>query len=119
MRIFKVQKEEAKHVTHFGSKFLLNPVISSDGEIKTSLITLEAHGIIGFHQTAVPQLMMVLSGEGKVCGENRVYKPVQKGHVVYWGKGEWHETLSETGMTALVVEGPALKENDIHTNFSN
>lgn len=114
MKIFKIEKEQAKHITHFDFDFLLNPIFSSAGEVKTAFFILEPGGIIGYHQTSVPQLMLVLSGAGEVCSEDRKYQPVKKGHAVFWAQGEWHETISDSGMTALVIEGPALKESYIH-----
>ncbi|TFE02345.1 cupin domain-containing protein [Jeotgalibacillus salarius] len=111
MKIFKIEKEVAKHVTHFDSDFLLNPIFSLAGEIKTSFVTLEAGGVIGFHQATVAQFILILSGEGEVCSENRKYQPVMKGHAVFWEQGEWHETISASGLTALDV-------NHIHLNLS-
>ncbi|WP_404407048.1 cupin domain-containing protein [Jeotgalibacillus malaysiensis] len=114
MKIFQIEKDKAKHVTHFGSECLLNPLISSNGEYKTSFVTLEAGGIIGFHEAAVPQLMMVISGSGEVCSEDKKYQPVKQEDVIFWERGEWHESISAQGMTALIIEGPALKESHIH-----
>jgi quercetin dioxygenase-like cupin family protein len=65
---------------------------------------LRKDGVIGYHQTAVPQLMVVVEGEGKVRGRKENYTEIKAGQAVFWDKDEWHETKSADGMSALVIE---------------
>lgn len=73
------------------------------------VIRLEAGGVLGYHQAASNQLFVVIEGEGMVCGEDRDDRqPIQNGQAVFWESGEWHETTTEHGLTAMVLEGKAL-----------
>lgn len=65
---------------------------------------LEANGIVGFHEAVSSQLLLVVNGQGWVrCDLNQVAH-VSMGDAVFWEQGEWHETKTETGLTAIVIE---------------
>ncbi|RIJ67990.1 hypothetical protein CW357_09860 [Rummeliibacillus sp. TYF005] len=68
---------------------------------------------MGFHQTTTPQLLYLLEGEGVVCNEDKKYYSVQKGIAVFWDHGEWHETKSNQGLVALIIEGFNISEDSI------
>jgi hypothetical protein len=53
-------------------------------------------------------VLAVLEGSGEVSGADGVGEPVAAGEAVYWVAGEEHETRTETGLTALVLEGDGL-----------
>ena len=73
------------------------------------VIKLEAGGALGYHQAATNQLFVVIEGQGMVCGEDRENRQaVRHGQAVFWERGEWHETITEQGLTAMVLEGEAL-----------
>ncbi|KZE37128.1 hypothetical protein AV656_11130 [Bhargavaea cecembensis] len=113
MKRFRFDAGTAKPVTHDRSDFTIQPFVRSGGRFQTALMTLGENGIIGCHQAAVPQLLIVLSGSGTVCNEEKRFISVKEGSAVFWEKGEWHETRSEKGMTALAIEGEDLTERDI------
>ncbi|CAM5215257.1 Cupin OS=Ureibacillus acetophenoni OX=614649 GN=SAMN05877842_11970 PE=4 SV=1 [Ureibacillus acetophenoni] len=69
---------------------------------------LEENGIIGYHQAVVPQLLLIMNGEGFVRGESEEYFKVQPGDAVFWEKDEWHETKTDKGLTAIVIESEEL-----------
>lgn len=69
---------------------------------------LEENGLIGYHQAVVPQLLLVVHGEGWVRGETDEYIKVHSGEAVFWDKDEWHETKTDTGLTAIVIESEEL-----------
>ncbi|RSK31943.1 cupin domain-containing protein [Bhargavaea beijingensis] len=111
MKRFRI--DAGTQVTHNGSDFTIQPFVRSEGRFQTALMTLGKNGIIRYHQADVPQLLIVLSGSGTVCNEAKRYLPVREGSAVFWEQGEWHETRTEKGMTALVIEGEGLEESDI------
>jgi quercetin dioxygenase-like cupin family protein len=113
MKFFRFDADTAKPVTQGGSDFNIQPFVRSEGRFQTALMTLGENGVIGYHQAAVPQMLIVLIGSGTVCNEEKRHVPVREGSAVFWDKGEWHETRSEKGMTALVIEGKGLEESDI------
>jgi quercetin dioxygenase-like cupin family protein len=65
-------------------------------------------GVVGRHPTGSHQLLAVVSGSGWVSGADGEREPVAAGDVVIWEPGEEHESGSEQGMTALVVEADEL-----------
>lgn len=64
--------------------------------------------MVGYHQAVVPQLLLIVEGEGFVRGETDDYINVQCGEVVFWKQGEWHETKTDMGLTAIMIESESL-----------
>jgi quercetin dioxygenase-like cupin family protein len=60
--------------------------------------------LIGYHQAKVPQLFLVLQGQGWVRGESPQKTTIEPGRAAYWETGEWHEAGTETCMTAIIIE---------------
>jgi len=63
----------------------------------------------GLRRHPYPQILAVLEGSGTVSGTDGVEEPISAGEAVFWPQGEEHETRSEQGLTALVVEAPGLE----------
>jgi hypothetical protein len=71
---------------------------------------LGEHGIVGFHPAATPQLFLVVSGYGWVRSEESTGRmPISAGQAAYWEKDEWHESGTDAGMTAIVIESETLE----------
>ena len=104
MKFYQFATEKGHHITHFQSNFFMNKVLQLNTEAQVTLMTLEEEGIIGYHQAVVPQLLVVLDGEGFVRGNSSNYTLIKKGNAVLWDKDEWHETKTNTGILALVIE---------------
>ena len=43
----------------------------------------------------------------------KIDKKIQAGEAVFWMKGEWHETKTDTGLTAIVIEGETLRPEQL------
>lgn len=69
--------------------------------------------MVGYHQAVVPQLLLIVEGEGFVRGETDDYINVQRGEAVFWNQGEWHETKTDTGLTAIVIESEELDTSSL------
>jgi hypothetical protein len=54
------------------------------------------------------QVLAVVAGSGTVSGSDGVAHPVEPGVAAVWERGEEHDTRTETGLTAVVVEGASL-----------
>jgi quercetin dioxygenase-like cupin family protein len=108
MEFYKFSKASGKKVSHFNSNFIMSRIIQTDKVTNIGCMHLEENGIIGYHQAVVPQLLLVIAGEGYVRNDQDAYFKVQSGDAVFWKKDEWHETKSEKGLTAIVIEGTAL-----------
>ena len=63
--------------------------------------------MIGTHPATVPQLFLVISGEGWTAGPDGERIPVAAGQGVRWDAGEVHTTGAGTGtgLVAVAVEG--------------
>lgn len=108
MEFYKISKDSGKKIFHFNSNFIMSRVIQTDKTTNIGCMHLEEGGVIGYHQAVVPQLLLVISGEGYVRNDKDEYFKVQSGDAVFWEKDEWHETKSNKGLTAIVIESVEL-----------
>lgn len=85
-----------------------------DGQLFVGCMHIPPRGLVGHHQATIPQLFMVVSGEGWVRGGEGDRHQVKTGDAALWAADEWHEAGSEMGMTVVVIEydvgGPATQE---------
>jgi len=63
---YKFSKESGKRISKFSSNFIMSRVIQTDKPTNIGFMHLEANGIVGYHQAVVPQLLVVIKGEGYV-----------------------------------------------------
>ena len=108
MEFYKFSKDSGKRISKFDSNFIMCRVIQTDKATNIGYMHLEENGIVGYHQAVVPQLLVVITGEGYVSNDREEYFKVQSGDAVFWEKDEWHETKSENGLTAIVIESVEL-----------
>jgi hypothetical protein len=72
------------------------------------VIEIGAGGVVARHPAVVPQLFVVVRGSGWVSGAGGGHEPIAAGEAVLWEQGEEHESGSDVGMTALVIEAESL-----------
>ena len=77
--------------------------------MQAAVLRIAANGKIARHPATVPQILAVLEGAGEVSGGNGEFQPIAVGEAVFWSEGEEHETRSDGGLTALIIEGPGLR----------
>lgn len=65
---------------------------------------IDADGIVGLHEASIAQFLVV-AGEGIVKGKEGKEYLIKAGYAAFWEAGEWHETSTKTGLTAIVIEG--------------
>ena len=106
MNIFRFDLAAGKNIEAYGSSgFTLSKIARLPGESDIKCAYLPK-GIIGYHQAAQDQLFLVVQGEGWVRGESpETRRPIQAGQAAFWEAGEWHESGTETGMVAILIEG--------------
>lgn len=112
MEFYKFTKEVGTQVSKFNSNFIMSRIIQTDHPTNIGCIHLEENGVVGFHQAKTPQLLLVVDGEGNVRGEKAEYVKIRAGEAVFWEKDEWHETKSDKGLTAIVIEGVDLDPSE-------
>ncbi len=77
--------------------------------VKAAIFRVAPGGGLGRHPATFPQILAVLEGSGHVSGADGEFHPITAGEAVFWSEGEEHETQSETGLTALILEGEELR----------
>lgn len=91
----------SRAIDHFGSQGFTHARIAR-GDVNVSKAELD--GVVGGHEAASKQLLVVLSGRVEVASrDERVQLGV--GEAVEWQEGEWHETRSLEPSILLLVEG--------------
>jgi len=112
MKIYRFGIETGKNITQFESNFMMSRILKTERTAQIGCMHLETHGLVGFHQAVVPQLLLVINGEGWVRCDDGINVNVKIGDAVYWAKGEGHETGTDTGLNAIVVESEELNPSD-------
>lgn len=77
--------------------------------IRAAIFRVAPNGRIARHPATQPQILAVLEGSGHVSGADGEFQPIAAGEAVFWDAGEDHETRTELGLTALVLEADALR----------
>jgi quercetin dioxygenase-like cupin family protein len=113
LRIYRFDAEVGRKVDAFNSvNFVMSKVVHLAAEARVSCAHLGPNGRIGHHQAVVPQLLLVVQGAGWVRDEAADRISVTIGHAVYWEQDKWHETTTDTGLIAIVIESEALDPAD-------
>ncbi|MBK5473938.1 MULTISPECIES: cupin [Bacillus] len=112
MKIFDFSEKMGKHISVFQSNFIMSKILNHQGNIHIGAMHLQENGIIGYQEAVVSQLLLIVDGEGYACGANKEKVKVEAGQAVFWTKGEFHETSTEKGLMAIVIESDGL-ENGI------
>lgn len=109
MQFFCFDQEAGRTIDRYESvNAKIARIMRTPGSVQIGCIHVGAAGVVGYHPAVCPQLFLVVGGEGWVCGEDRKRIPLKPGQAVFWTTGEGHESGSDTGMTALVIEGEGL-----------
>ncbi|MDR7071513.1 cupin [Fictibacillus barbaricus] len=108
MQFFHFGKEVGKHIDKFDSNFVMSRIVQTEKPAHIGCMYLEEGGIIGYHQAVVPQLLLIVSGNGFVRGESGEFIPIKAGEAVFWTMDEFHETRTDSGLTAIVIESEEL-----------
>lgn len=108
MELFKFDKSNGKQISKFNSDFIMSRITQTTKAAHIGCMHLEENGVVGYHQAVSPQLLLIVGGEGLVRGEKEEYVEVEAGDAVFWNKGEWHETKTNTGLMAIVIESEEL-----------
>lgn len=83
--------------------------LTPPGGVQAAIFRLAPGGRIARHPATVPQILAVLEGQGRVSGAAGELEAIAPGEAVFWDAGEEHETVSDSGLTALVLEAAELR----------
>jgi quercetin dioxygenase-like cupin family protein len=112
MKIYTFAPALGHPVSEYGSQGVtLTRVLAAAAVDYLALFYLEPYGVIGRHEAANNQLLLIVGGDAVVAGEDRQSAAVGPGNAVLWRQGEEHETRAGAGgITAVVIEGSDLIE---------
>lgn len=72
---------------------------------RATCLTLAPGGVIGTHPASSHQVLLIVAGSGWVTGKDEESVPITAGQAASWAPGETHTTGSDTGLTAIALEG--------------
>ncbi len=87
----------------------LTQPLARSAAFQAACFRLEPGGRIGRHPATVAQLLAVVEGGGWVSGADGQEHPIEAGEAAFWEAGEEHETRTDSGLTAIVLEAPELQ----------
>ncbi len=112
MKIYDFGPDRGVRIEKFDSEFIFSKIVRFNAETKVSCFYLNPNGIVGYHQAVTPQLFLVVQGNGWVRGDISGRIPIVQYQAAFWEENEWHEAGTETGITAIVVEGETLNPSE-------
>ena len=80
--------------------------------VQAACFRLGPGGRIGRHPASVCQLLAVVEGSGWVSGTDGTPEAIAAGQAVWWDRGEEHETWTDEGLTAIVIEGDGVRPRE-------
>ncbi|HDR6315846.1 TPA: cupin [Bacillus thuringiensis] len=111
MKNFDFSEKVGKKISAFQSNFIMSKILNHQGNVHIGAMHLRENGIIGYHEAVVSQLLLIVDGEGYVCGADKEKVKVKAGQAVFWEKGEFHETSTEKGLMGIVMEAEELEQS--------
>ncbi|PFB31578.1 cupin [Bacillus cereus] len=111
MKIFDFSEKVGKKISAFQSNFIISKILNHQGNVHIGAMHLRENGIIGYHEAVASQLLLIVDGEGYVCGADKEKVKVKAGQAVFWEKGEFHETSTEKGLMGIVMEAEELEQS--------
>jgi hypothetical protein len=106
MNLYRFDIDVGETIDRFDSSgFVISKIARLFDNTLVHCAYLARNGVIGFHQTATAQLFLVVQGEGWVRGAEPERTALTTGQAAYWEREEWHESGTETGMIAILIEG--------------
>jgi quercetin dioxygenase-like cupin family protein len=104
-----VRFDPSRPITEHGSTgATVAGIARIDGRTQVVCIRLDPGGVLGEHPATVAQLFLVVAGSGWVrAGADR--RDVASGSAAFWEPNELHESGTDDGMTAVVVEAESIE----------
>ena len=86
------------------SKVVTSAIFAGDVGTRVTCFHIGQGGFIPRHPATGRQLFAVVEGTGWVSGDDGKHVPVKPGIAACWEPGEAHESGTDDGMKAIVVE---------------
>jgi quercetin dioxygenase-like cupin family protein len=105
MKSYRFDAATGRPRSEHGSSFRLSPLTDPDGRARAACFHFEPGDRVGRHEADIRQLFCVVAGEGWAAGPDGARVPIGTGEAALFEPGEDHEAGTDTGMTAIVLEG--------------
>lgn len=79
-------------------------LLRSGGSAHVVTAFLEPGGTIGRHPAVGAQLLMVVTGELRISGDDHQFVELGAGRAVLFEPGEQHESVARTAVTLAIME---------------
>ncbi|QDP99073.1 cupin domain-containing protein [Lysinibacillus fusiformis] len=110
MEIYKFTIDVGKTIDNYNSiSAFYTKIMQTVEPTNIGLIYIEPGGVVGLHEAPVPQLFVVIQGEGWVSGDDSKKVALKHGEGVLWQTGQAHASGSDTGLTALVIQSKQIE----------
>lgn len=105
MKVFTFDRAEHAVTAHGSAGLHATRLAHFTEGARATCLAVSAGGLIGTHPAVSHQVLLIVAGSGWVCGEDGVRVAVEAGQAAYWAPGERHTTGSDSGLTAIALEG--------------
>lgn len=105
MKVFTFDRAEHQVTGHNGTGLLATRIAQFTDTTRATCLTVAPGGTIGTHPADSHQVLLIVAGSGWVSGNDGKRIAVTYGQAAYWEPGEVHTTGSDTGLTAIALEG--------------
>ena len=110
MRLFRFDVAIGHSITQFNSHdAIIAGIQRGSMQIQLGCLYLRVGGVLGAHPATTRQLLLVVAGSGWVRSGAEEQRRIMTGQAVYWEPGEEHETATDTGLTAIILESDSLE----------
>ena len=72
--------------------------------VKIDLAVLQPGSSLPKHPAGREQVFYVVSGDGRVAGDDDVQHPISAGWATVWDRGEQHTSWADSRMTVLIIQ---------------
>ena len=106
MKLYSFDPKANQENDQFGSvKAMIAKAVALEPEATVNVAYIRPAERIGYYEEVAPQLFLLVEGAGWIRDVFDEIFPIEEGQAVFWEQNEWHESGSETGMTAVIIEG--------------
>lgn len=105
IKVFTFDRTEHEVTAHGSAGLHATRIAQFTEGARATCLTVSPGGIIGAHPAVSHQVLLIVAGSGWVAGEDEVRVAVGAGQAAAWGPGENHTTGTDTGLTAIALEG--------------
>ena len=122
MRFFRFDRAMGAPLTSATEYLIINSVLTRvahiSGDVEIDCVYMGPRGRIGYQQAEKSHLFLVIQGDGWVRTEDNLHHNIGVGQAVFWQAGEWCETATPYGLTAIVISSENLDPGQLLKEIS-